>query len=266
MAKNGHSGMPTLIWRALELFWAARTGRRDGRLGIPYDIAIGPAGGTAQSGGAQRDGAQWDGVRTTEFMRTLAARAERRRTRVMRGFVRGAERDRGAMLRAAGAVIDLTRRLAQDGPAPAPDGGPASYPLSYADVQTARQARRRHERRQAAGRELADARQALSAAVSAFEAAVRQMRTDMAQITSWANEVAAHYRQALDAAYLERARRQGGTAPVPAWNPAPIAQHEAEERAVLSKDIVSLLPTGVADVVNEALRHLGGLAGEGGRA
>ncbi|MEV1203410.1 hypothetical protein, partial [Microbispora rosea] len=123
--------MPTLIWRALELFWAARTGRRDGRLGIPYDIAIGPAGGSAQSGGAhwdgaqwdgaQWDGAQWDGVQTTEFMRTLAARAERRRTRVMRGFVRGAERDRGAMLRAAGAVIDLTRRLACP-----PCGGPAA--------------------------------------------------------------------------------------------------------------------------------------------
>jgi hypothetical protein len=197
----------------------------------------------------------WDEKRPTEFMQMVAERAGRGRTRVLREFVSTAERDRGALLQAGSRVIDLRRRLGESEAGHSP--APARYPLSYADVDGARREKALRQRLHAADAELSTATETLAVTLSAFEAAVRQMRTDVGEVMCWANELVAHYRQALERSYLARRKRAGEPVRgLPHWAPPRIEQGEAEEQILFPEDIVNLLPPGPRSVVDQALRHL----------
>ncbi|MEV7964607.1 hypothetical protein AB0O34_01310 [Sphaerisporangium sp. NPDC088356] len=254
--------MPAPWSRAVRFFWAAHAGRRDGRLGVPYDHHA--------TGSGHPDGNRW-----TKFIGTVAADSACRRARVMKAFIHDTRQEEGALLVTAGRVNDLTRgaRDLRSPASPAASGSPSgpaagsSYPLSLADVIAARRESALGGRRQALDAELAAARQALAERLSVYEAAVRQMRTNMNEVAWWANHLVAHYHQALDRSYLAGKKREGDAgARLPHWEPAKIEPDESEERLVMSGDLLSLLPPKVREVVEEALGHIGTPAGEGGAA
>jgi hypothetical protein len=222
-------------------------GRRDGRRGIPYDNV--PVGGEYG----------WDEKQVTNFMRGVAARSGRRRARVMRWFIGAAERERGAMLQASSQVIEERRRLDRLPPLPPPPThANPRYPLAFAEVVAVRRDERLRREHQAAAVALSAASQALAIRLSVYEAAVRQMRTDVGEVVEWANEVVAHYRHVLDRSYLAKKRRSGHEQVlIPHWDPPRITPGEGEEAVLLSADLLDLLPSDIRKVVEEALRHIG---------
>ncbi|GAA3834786.1 hypothetical protein GCM10022226_65420 [Sphaerisporangium flaviroseum] len=256
MHKARNPGLPGPLSRTVRFVWAAHVGRKDGRLGVPYDHFAAEA---MESGGRQ-----W-----TRFIGTVAAGSAGRRAHVMKSFIQNTRDEEGALLVAAGRVNDLTRLLrdAEPARAAAPPAGDSTFPLSVADVGAARREKAAAGRRNAIAGELDTARRVLAEKLSVYEAAVRRLRTDMTEVAWWANHVVAHYHQALDRAYLARKKREGQTnVRLPRWEPSRIEPDKSEEQLVLSGDLLSLLPPKIREVVEEALRHLAEPAGEGGVA
>ncbi|GAA0388380.1 hypothetical protein Acor_53800 [Acrocarpospora corrugata] len=235
--------------RNLELLWAARMGRRDGRRGIPYDNV--PVGGEYDSYG-------WDEKQITNFIRSVTARAGRRRARVVRRFIGAAERERGALLQASSQVIEGHRTLDRLPPLPAPPAhANPHYPVAFTEVAAERRDERLRREHQATAAALSAASQALALRLSVYEAAVRQMRTDVNEVMEWANEVVAHYRNALDRRYLANRRRATyDQVRIPHWDPPRIRSEEGEEAVLLSADLLNLLPPVIRNVVEEALGHI----------
>ncbi|WP_262844344.1 hypothetical protein [Sphaerisporangium corydalis] len=254
--------MPTPWSRGVQFFQASRAGRRDGRHGVPYDHFPYATSSSGVPGGSGDD-------RWTKYIRAVAADSACRRARVMKSFIRDTKEEEGALLVAAGTINELSRRLEGTGPPAAPAPGPSSqYPLPLGEVIAARRARLDADARGAADRELAAARKALAEKLALYQSSVRQMRTDMNEVASFANHVVSHYHQALDRSYLARKRKEGRRdVRLPAWEPARIEPDASEERIVMSGDILDLLPPKIREVVEEALRNLGnGPASEGGAA
>ncbi|GII76612.1 hypothetical protein Sru01_15940 [Sphaerisporangium rufum] len=246
-------GLPPPIVRGLAGLAAARAGRRDGRLGVPYDRL--PAG--ASPGGPADD-------RRTDYITSVAEQARERRLRVRKRFIGEAGRQESALLQAAGLVNDLARRAAATDPAPAGPGNPPGTPepRSLAEVTAARARRTAADRRRSAETELATARQALAGRLADYAGAVRRMRAEAEEVNSWAGQLVARYRRSLDHAYLTRQSTPGTS--LPRWEPAPIRADSEEERLALSGDLLTLLPPKVREVIDEALGHLGRPIPEGG--
>jgi hypothetical protein len=241
--------MPPVWWRPAKQFRATRAGRRDGRLGVPYDHLTPDAG--------YLDTRQW-----TRYIRALAAESTCRRARVMKAFIRNSKQDQGALLLAAGKVNDLARRLAAiDSPGSPPGDGGRRFPFSTDDVVTARRKKSSDAEHRAVEEEFNSARRTMTDKLALYETAISRMRTEMHEVAGWSNRMVAHYHQALDHAYLTRRRRKGHTAvKLPAWIPADIKPETSEEHMVLSGDHLSLLSPKIRHVVEEALRHLAGLS------
>ncbi|MFC6081960.1 hypothetical protein [Sphaerisporangium aureirubrum] len=248
--------MPPLWWRPAKQFRAARAGRRDGRLGVPYDHFA-----TENHG--------LDSRRWTTYIQALAAESTCRRARVLKAFIRDSKPEQGALLLAAGKVNDLARRLEIIGSRCGAAGkGGRTFPLSAEDVISARHEKSSGGERRALEDAFSEARQAMTGKIALYEAAISRMRTEMHEVAGWSNRMVAHYRESLDRAYLIRKRRKGRTdIRLPVWVPAEIKPETSEEQMVLSGDHLSLLSPKIRGVVEEALRHLAAVpAGERGAA